>query len=40
MLVTDGMATLSREETECRSKFGRCQSVTTLTVDVAFAPPL
>ena len=38
MLVTDGMATLWRGETEYRSKFGRCQSVTTLDVDVAFAP--
>ena len=38
MLVTDGMATLCRGETEYRSKFGRCQSVATLDVDVVFAP--
>ena len=40
MLVTDGMATLCRGETEYRSKFDRCQSVTALDVDVAFAAPL
>ena len=38
MLVTDGMATLCRGEAECRSKFGHCQSVTTLDLDVVFAP--
>jgi hypothetical protein len=38
MLVTDGVATLCIGETEYRSKFGHCQSVTTLGVDVAFAP--
>ena len=38
MLVTDGVATLCIGETEYRSKFGHCQSVTTLDLDEAFAP--
>ena len=33
MLVTDGVATLCIGETEYRSKFGHCQSVTTLDLD-------